>query len=936
MSILSFIYDLIIGPIIMLFDTIFSLFYTATIRVGASIIALSIVVNLLVLPLYRRADAMQEEERVRLEKLKPGIDHIKKVFKGDERFMMLQTYYRQNHYKPYYSLKGSLSLLLEIPFFIAAYNFLSHLYLLNGTPFKNIPDLGKPDGLLSIGGLTVNLLPILMTVINIVSGMIYTKGAPLKSKIQLYGMALIFLVLLYDSPSGLVFYWTLNNLFSLGKNIYYKLKNPMRTLGIFCFTAGCGLMLYVFIKPMLTPKKQIFVILCILPLFFVLPLHLLRKKYKGKLLKLSTQRETNGSENGLFTLCCIFLTILTGLLIPSAVISASPGEFVNRAAFHTPLRYVVTSFAYAAGTFLIWVNIFYRLSSQSVRRKFASCMAILSGWGAVNYMFFGRNYGNMSSLLRFDVSPESSVSSHLINIAVLLTVGAAIILVRRKAALVIRSIALAMTAAVMIMSCINIFSVNSAVKKISASLDSFATNGGIEIPLDKKGKNVIVIMLDRAVCEFFPYIIEEKPELKEQLAGFTYYPNTISYGNITILASPALFGGYEYTPENMNNRISETLKDKQTESLKLMPVLFSENGYEVTVCDPPFAGFSYYPDLSIYNDNPEIKRYIARDKFVDNISPALTDELRNHNLFAYSLMRISPLLLHQEIYDKGLYHHSAQSSVQVVYGMYNATGGTTGADSFFVGAYNVLKKLSDLTRITDNGQNTFFMMGNDSTHDVIMLKEPEYEPAEFIDNREYETAHAVRKSADGGELRFGTVKQIKHYQCNVAALLRLGEWMDSLREKGVYDNTRIIIVADHGKDLDNIFNGGIITNGSENIPETDNGIMLDDTMAYKPLFLVKDFGSTELTTDNTFMTNADTPTLAFKGLIKDPVNPFTGNEINSEAKNEKEHHIAGAPTSNPDKYAAGATQFEDFTWIGFTGNDTTDISAWRGIGKNLN
>ena len=133
MSILSFIYDLIIGPIIMLFDTIFSLFYTATIRVGASIIALSIVVNLLVLPLYRRADAMQEEERVRLEKLKPGIDHIKKVFKGDERFMMLQTYYRQNHYKPYYSLKGSLSLLLEIPFFIAAYNFLSHLYLLNGT-----------------------------------------------------------------------------------------------------------------------------------------------------------------------------------------------------------------------------------------------------------------------------------------------------------------------------------------------------------------------------------------------------------------------------------------------------------------------------------------------------------------------------------------------------------------------------------------------------------------------------------------------------------------------------------------------------------------------------------------------------------------------------------------------------------------------------------
>ena len=138
MSILSFAYDLIIGPIVLLFDTIFSLFYTATVHVGISIIALSIAVNLLVLPLYRRADAMQEEERVRLVKLKPGVDHIKKVFKGDERFMMMQTYYRQNSYKPYYSLKGSLSLLLEIPFFIAAYGFLSKLNLLNRASFLSI------------------------------------------------------------------------------------------------------------------------------------------------------------------------------------------------------------------------------------------------------------------------------------------------------------------------------------------------------------------------------------------------------------------------------------------------------------------------------------------------------------------------------------------------------------------------------------------------------------------------------------------------------------------------------------------------------------------------------------------------------------------------------------------------------------------------------
>ena len=73
-------------------------------------------------------------------------------------------------------------------------------------------------------------MTLLMTLINIVSGIIYTKGHPLKSKIQVYGLALVFLVLLYHSPSGLVFYWLLNNVFSLVKNIFYKLKDPKKVL----------------------------------------------------------------------------------------------------------------------------------------------------------------------------------------------------------------------------------------------------------------------------------------------------------------------------------------------------------------------------------------------------------------------------------------------------------------------------------------------------------------------------------------------------------------------------------------------------------------------------------------------------------------------------------------------------------------------------------
>ena len=57
-----------------------------------------------------------------------------------------------------------------------------------------------------------------MTVINIISGFIYSGKGNAKDKIKLILIALVFLVLLYDSPAGLVFYWTLNNIFSLCKN----------------------------------------------------------------------------------------------------------------------------------------------------------------------------------------------------------------------------------------------------------------------------------------------------------------------------------------------------------------------------------------------------------------------------------------------------------------------------------------------------------------------------------------------------------------------------------------------------------------------------------------------------------------------------------------------------------------------------------------------
>ena len=96
MSFFTLLYAVIILPLQLCFEVVFSFAQRFTDNPGLSIIILSLTVNFLVLPLYARADALQAEQRNTELRLKPGIDHIKKVFSGDEKMMILQAYYRQN------------------------------------------------------------------------------------------------------------------------------------------------------------------------------------------------------------------------------------------------------------------------------------------------------------------------------------------------------------------------------------------------------------------------------------------------------------------------------------------------------------------------------------------------------------------------------------------------------------------------------------------------------------------------------------------------------------------------------------------------------------------------------------------------------------------------------------------------------------------------
>lgn len=909
MSFFSILGNLIIGPLKLAFEVIYNIAYSYTEHPGLSIIFLSLVMNILVLPLYRRADAMQEVARDTENKLSRGVAHIKKTFSGDERMMILQTYYRQNNYKPTNALNGSVSLLLEIPFFMAAYQFLSHLEILKGVSFGPIKDLGAPDGLIVIGGIAINLLPILMTLVNVISSALYLKGYPLKTKIQLYAMALFFLVFLYTSPSALVFYWTLNNVFSLVKTIFYKLKHPKEVLRVLTAVIGVAFAVYALFFYNGTGRRTLLLVLIGAALQFPWISALL-----GKLRHAPRKERAYVPNRKLFILGGLFLTVLIGFVIPSAYIAASPQEYVDISYYHNPLWYIVSSASMAAGFFLVWFGVFYWLASDKFKVIFDRAVWVLCGVAVVNYMFFGTDLGVISSTLKFDNGLMFNLSDQLINLAILAAVAAVFLLVVIKFKKVASGILAVTILALAGMGTVNTVKAGESVASIENSEEAS------EIPsftLSTTGKNVMVIMLDRAISEFVPYIFNEKPELVEKFDGFTYYPNTLSLGGFTNFGTPTLFGGYEYTPVEMNKRDSESLASKQNEAILMMPRLFSESGYKVTVSDPVYANYKWISDLSVFDKYPDIDAYISKGKFGDVSQKQAVIDNNKRNFFCFGLMKSMPLTLQTAIYDDGTYNQVTNSSgestayaPQEMDGMSKSTGMTAS----FMESYNVMLNLPSMTKATEDSTNTFMYFTTDLTHEPMLLSEPDYVPKQNVDNTEYDAAHTDRFTVDGKSLNMENGTQMIHYHANMAAMMKLGDWFDHLRDIGVYDNTRIILVADHGRDL----------GFTSEVTYTASGECVD-TGLYHPLLLIKDFGSTGFTTSEEFMTNADVPTVATEGLIDSPANPFTGKAINSDEKTAHDQFVIRSFEFSTD--TNNGTQFHAAPWASVK-EDMRDMKNW--------
>jgi len=191
-------------------------FYGLVHNWGLAIILLSFVVYFVLFPLTLKQMRSMKE----MQLLQPKIEALRCELKNNPQKLNkeIMELYKEHKVNP---LGGCLPLLLQMPIFFALYQALIRSVALRGAKFLWIQDLSAPDHLFTLKnsipflGNHINILPILMAIGMFVQqkiSMAKTTGeAAQQQKMMSIIMPIMFGVIFYQMPSGLVLYWFVNS-----------------------------------------------------------------------------------------------------------------------------------------------------------------------------------------------------------------------------------------------------------------------------------------------------------------------------------------------------------------------------------------------------------------------------------------------------------------------------------------------------------------------------------------------------------------------------------------------------------------------------------------------------------------------------------------------------------------------------------------------------
>lgn len=194
---------------------------------GIGIILLTVLVRLVTAPLTVR----QMRSMKRMADLRPKMDVIQKKHADDRQKQSeeMMKLYREAGVNP---LGGCLPILLQFPVFIGLYYALQSSIDLRQAPFVGwIDDLSAPETLFTMPGvdLPVRLLPIIMGVSMVLQQKLTPASPgmdPTQARMMSTIMPVMFTVMFYQFPSGLVLYWFVSNLLAIAHQAWINRPQP--------------------------------------------------------------------------------------------------------------------------------------------------------------------------------------------------------------------------------------------------------------------------------------------------------------------------------------------------------------------------------------------------------------------------------------------------------------------------------------------------------------------------------------------------------------------------------------------------------------------------------------------------------------------------------------------------------------------------------------
>lgn len=266
-------------------------------------------------------------------------------------------------------------------------------------------------------------------------------------------------------------------------------------------------------------------------------------------------------------------------------------------------------------------------------------------------------------------------------------------------------------------------------------------------------ENIVVFLTDRLDREWMDDILAEYPDLKNELDGFTYYRNNVSIGTSTFPVVPSVLTGGSYDGEEWAEFLSEAW------SGKTLPRQLRENGYKVYLMPDSITTLSSTSQIQDQCDN--IKEYGENELKLRIFGKRALFPV----MVRLSLARMSPYALKHRLYYwlganfcRNFYEDTTRSDA-------------LGPQCSVVGDMKFYNNLKSIGLKSDAASKTFTFVHLNCAHTVDSGISSVYGLTETPD------VHSTIR----GDLEI------------------VSEYIRQMKSLGVFDNSTIIILGDHGR-----------------------------------------------------------------------------------------------------------------------------------------